>query len=465
MANKMLIDFAIVSDRSKIPKILKAMYKTDLTFATFKKLISLITITSYMFLSLSACGVRQVKLASPPAEKVTSKKSVIPITIIDTREKIPDFNVDLVSVGMNYNVKDTIFDVVKDAVSASYETVSVTKDTSQIQTPLYAVFNVQQQTAGKTGLVRDKNGSTGMTTTLTVDVFDASTKQRLVTNQVSEFSTWPASEALITQTNWMVLLTVGLAFPIAFKMRVDNFTEASTKMMNENAKQLSASLSKSIEKHRIVDLLVAGQTRKDLPDYQKESNRFRVVSPELSALSKAEIEKCKSQITWTVGTAAKRVECLNEAWTDYSVASNAIIGEFKSWRLAYAKKLDATEITMDEYNEREKDGLANLMWKASFVMKGENAVASTTSSGNTTQDPQVNTPAAQGQSNTSMPSTIANAVVGFLGLTLQIALAAAPYALGYAAGSNATANAWASYANRPRVMTCTPAGRSAATCI
>lgn len=68
---------------------------------------------------------------------------------------------------------------------------------------------------------------------------------------------------------------------------------------------------------------------------EKRTNKITQAQQD-SSITRA--EECKRDIPWQVGSALKRVSCLNNAWNDYTVFVESYVDEPKSFRAGLAGK-------------------------------------------------------------------------------------------------------------------------------
>lgn len=189
-------------------------------------------------------------------------------------------------------------------------------------------------------------------------------------------------------------------------------------------------------------------------------------------------EDCDNKYPWSVGLVRERVACLNRFVVLSGVTNCSPIKGFKEYRVELSRLVDQGIIDASEFSRREKSALDEAESKCSAEKKeSEERYAKNMAKGHGQKPPSdaevaelhriAEQYAASKRGNGQGDSAAADpdsALVAVLGVAARLALMAAPYALGYAAG-NSNAAAWANYYNRqPRIMTCIPVGGNVSSC-
>lgn len=221
-------------------------------------------------------------------------------------------------------------------------------------------------------------------------------------------------------------------------------------------------------------------------------------------------KNCSGLYPWQRGTAARRVDCLNDDWNDYNPSIESYVNDFKKYRHGLAVQVDSGEINTTKYALLEKQGLDNLISKITpnnytppvikstepprnTIYSGSNeaelkssrkeqekAISVSIDNGNmpkvsntgdrkeTSYSPLPDGSSSYNEANVEVEdSGFMTAIASAIGTTLRLAATAAPIALSYYLKTNASRNAaaWNGYYNNMyrKPTTCVMTG-NIATC-
>jgi hypothetical protein len=219
-------------------------------------------------------------------------------------------------------------------------------------------------------------------------------------------------------------------------------------------------------------------------------------------------KNCSGLYPWQRGTAARRVDCLNDDWNDYNPSIESYVNEFKKYRYGLALQVDAGEMNTTKYALLEKQGLDSLISKitpnnytppikqtiesprnAIYSSSNENQktgsnkesknaknlsvenvyqpkVSNTGESNESSYNPLPRESSSYNEANVEAEdSGFMTAITSAIGTTLRLAATAAPIALSYYLRTNAARNAaaWNGYYNNMyrRPTTCVMTGNIA----
>jgi hypothetical protein len=398
-----------------------------------------------LMLLFCGCGMKvvQVKPTLPPEG---SSKSPLSITLIDDKTHIDQDRVLIAK----FEAADSEFNSVAAVLRSNYRTVDVAPHPIN-SNPLYATVVIR--THGLSDIASWDSKNTYIGTDAEVTVYKTETKQKVSTYRVTK-------ETKLEKPPSARAATLATVFTLGFALKA---LESSTvdfvlPKYNENLTDLFAALNEEIAAGRMNSVDdIEDKLAMHAPQLA-DSHRFYAVEDAVRRESQTKSAKCEQDHPFKVGDVTKRTRCLNDAWRDYVVSADLYVNSVKSTRLELAKKFDAGLIDKNAYLAGEREAMNTLLARYPIYEKG------------TSNEPvvvhladQTNTADTQRQSS-QLGSTVINGIEAILGVAVKMALVAAPIALGYSMGANATANSLNAYYNRPRVLTCTGAGRGFATC-
>lgn len=384
----------------------------------YLKAITWLVLYAYCIQFLGGCANKApIKIDAPPA-LVQPKKSDLAVTLIDTKSWTEDPRLCIHGGCVDIDTQDTAFNLVKGGLSSAYNKVDLAP-TPNANNPLYAQASVISRKS-------DLSMEGGLSTTVKINLYRSDKKtniKRISFTRQTNIN--PSNNLAVDAMVALGTLTIVLA-PFVLQIPQSRAREAVEKAYKQHLLELTEDIKENISSNLVLSI-------NDV-DYlpQSPDNKAKIttsITKELKESSVSRVEKCKSDIQWRVGKAAERIACLNKAWNDYTIFVETYVDEFKSFRLNLAKQIDSGKMGLAEYDEQEQKARERLIWHTTLTDEFKNIEATPNFSSTANKNK------GEGQNSNLNSKEFIGALSSVLGIAFQVAVIAAPYALGFIAGA------------------------------